>query len=294
LARQETKTNREINTTIGKKMKLSLCFLFVFGVLSVYGFPGGSPICSINTNSMQLISAGMGGPMLPLGNQGNVTMTANVTTAVAGSTIQIKYLQPATLIIGFLLTAEYQTDLTIQGSFDLTTANPLGFAIHINATLIPCPTGSNIQGAITQSTNNCDFALMTYNYKSDINRPGNYLFKSIVLVDGNYIPDARADWFVINPVAVTFTAAPGFTGFPTSVAAATTAAVNPANPTVAATVAATTALNSEQLAGVIIGCALGVLLISVFIFPIVWAVTHKHDPRVQRFTQRMTRTFGKS
>jgi len=241
---------------------------------------------------MAQVAAGMGGPLLALGNQGNVTMKANTTTAVAGSTITITFTQPATLIIGFYVIAEYQRDLTIQGAFNLNNAIPAGYAMYLNASFNPCPAGSNPKGAITHSNVNCDYALMVFEYKSDINLPGNYIFRSMVVVDGNYVPDARMDWFVITPVAVTFTNPPGFTGFPTTAAPPTVAPT--VAPTTAAVAAAATALTAQQIAGVIIGVVLGVLLIAVFLFPIIWAATHKHDPRVMRFTQRMTRSFGRS
>jgi len=271
-------------------MKAILFVFFVF-LSTILAFPQGSPICSINPGSMSQIATGMGGPLFPVGSQGNVTMTANATTAVAGSTITITYVQPALLIIGFHLIAEYQRDLTIQGSFNLNNSVPAGYAIYVNASFNPCPAGSNHKGAITHSNVLNDYGLMVYQYTSDINLPGVYVFRSIVSVDGNYLPDARSDWFIINPVVVTFTAAPGFTGFPSTATPPTTA--TPVT-TAAANAAAPAPLTASQIAGVVIGVALGVLLIAVFLFPIIWAATHRHDPRVMRFTQRMTRSFGRS
>jgi len=177
-------------------------------------------------------------------------MKVNATTAVAGSTITVTFTQPATLIIGFLLYAEYQRDLTIQGTFNLNNAVPAGFAKYLNASYVPCPAGSNPNGAITHSNNNCDYALMVYQYTSDINLPGLYYFRSIVTVDGNYIPDARADWFIITPILVNFTNPAGFTGFP--VTATTTA-----------THSAASILSSSQIASIILGVVLSVLCVFI-------------------------------
>jgi len=76
----------------------------------------------------------------------------------------------------------------------------------------------------------------------------------------------------------------------TSAAAPTSAAVTPVV-AVAGGGVTTTALSAGQIAGIVIGVVLGVLLIGIFVFPLVWAATHKSDPRVQRFTQRMTGGF---
>jgi len=92
---------------------------------------------------------------------------------------------------------------------------------------------------------------MVYQYTSDINLPGLYYFRSIVTVDGNYLPDARADWFIITPILVNFTNPAGFTGFPVT-AAATTAT---------ATHSAASILSGSQIASVILGVVLSVLCV---------------------------------
>jgi hypothetical protein len=58
--------------------------------------------------------------------------------------------------------------------------------------------------------------------------------------------------------------------------------------------ATTTApLTVGQLAGIVIGSILGFVLLALLITPIVFALTHKSDPRVQRWTQRMTGGFDR-
>jgi len=72
--------------------------------------------------------------------------------------------------------------------------------------------------------------------------------------------------------------------------ASTTGAVKV--PAVAA-VAAPVPLNVGQISGIVIGVVLFVLVIALILVPIVFIKTHKNDPVVQRWTQRMTRRDAK-
>jgi len=82
-------------------------------------------------------------------------------------------------------------------------------------------------------------------------------------------------------------------GVTTALAPSTQAAPLPVAVVAAAAGGTTTTLSTSQVVGIVLGTIVGVLFIGVFVFPIVWAATHKNDPRVKRFTQTVTRGFRK-
>jgi len=283
-----------------------LCLLIVqWGILDVLAYPTGAPLCDFGTNSLNIIKGGMLGPNTGGGLAANsgITWTMSATTAIAGHSVNLNFTNTAGLLLGFLIYAQH-SDGNRYGVFDLTKSLPAGYARYVNATMVPggCPGGNG--PTITQSNNNCDFTSYLFDYKSDPNHPGQITFNVFMMIDGNFVPDARGNWFILNPQTVTFTAPAGTTGSGTtgyyfgpttaSVAASvpgvgSSAAAQNANAAAPAT--ATTALSTTAVAGIIIGVIIGVLLIAIFLFPIIFAATHKDDPRVQRFTQRMTNSF---
>jgi len=284
-----------------------LCLLIVqWGTLAVLAYPTGAPLCDFGANSLAIIKGGMLGPDTGGGLAANskITWTMSATTAKAGHSVTLNFTNADALLLGFLIYAQH-SDGNRYGVFDLVNSQPPGYAIYVNATMVPggCPGGNG--PTITQSNNNCDFANYLFIYKSDINHPGAITFNVFMMVDGNILPDARGNWFILNSQTVTFTAPAGTTGSATTgyYAGAPTVAppVTPpgapsATPVVqpsaaAAKAPAAAALAPNAIAGIIVGVILAVILIAVFLFPIIFAATHKDDPRVQRLTQRMTNTF---
>jgi hypothetical protein len=285
-----------------KATRVGILYLLLlqWGTLEVMAYLSGSPLCDFGPSSLAIIQSVMKGPDTGTGlaSQSQITWTMSATKATAGHSVSLNFTfnQPNNpLLLGFLVYAQH-ADGNRYGFFDLNQCQPAGYAKYVNATMVPggvCPGGNG--PTITQSNNNCDYQSYLFVYVSDVNHPGVITFNAFMMIDGTFTPDARGNWFLMNPQNVTFLAPAGTTGsvttgLPTSAAVPTTAAqINNGG----GAQASNTGLPARTIAGIVVGVVLGVIFVGVFCFPIVWAATHKDDPRVKRITGRMSSAFKK-
>jgi len=232
----------------------------------------------------------MMGPFAKLGDAGGVVPKVTPPATTAGNNLTITYALASGNMLGLLVYAHYANG-DRQGQFDITRCfgdvnvyNPATPKFKfVDASVCP----GDPKATITQTYADPPDALWTLNFKTHPSYPGTLTFSAIVQIDNDNIPvnaslhlnGAFSNWYVMPDMIVQLAVnptAPVLSGSQTPAAAAA-----PAAPKIA----------TNTVVGIALGVIIGVLLISVFLFPIIWARTHRNDPRVQRFTQRMTQTF---
>jgi len=271
-------------------MKSALVLLqLTLVILHVHGYTRGSPICTLDTNAIS--QSVMMGPFAKLGDAGGVVPQVTPPATMAGNNLVLTYTLASGNMLGLLVFAQY-TNGDRQGQFDITqcygdvnaynASNPKFKYVDTSV----CP--GDTKATITQAYADPPDGVWTLNFKTNPSYPGTLTFKAIVQIDKDDIPTnaslhlngAFSNWYLMPDVVVQLAVNPTA---PAIVASQTKAA--------AATTPAAAKLATNTIIGIALGVILGVLLISLFLFPIIWAKTHKDDPRVQRFTQRMTQSF---
>jgi hypothetical protein len=180
-------------------------------------------------------------------------------------------------------------------------ANGIGqgtWAVTPYTQLVHCATTPQTGGGYTASLNEYDNVHVNFTFNGGVGA-GHTLF-----FNGNVTPTTwDLHWTapavgagpltfigvaIVDPIS-SYVLIPAVSNGPAApVTTATTAAKTPTPVTAAAT-----PLTVGQLAGIVIGSILGFLLIVLVVTPIVFALTHRGDPRVQRWTQRMTGGFDR-